>query len=139
MSKEKLSRGQASYRREILARARQTTPPDLIEQRIADQQQAKKRFEEVKRLLMTEDNLTPPEKISLRVEKIWLAFRLGRIPQSERQSRLQRMLNDLEKENPDLFQWLTEEDDQGLTLLARIRDKVLPPQRIGGYYTKRKR
>lgn len=139
MSKEKLSSSEAAHRRQVLAEERRKIPPDYFSRRIIDALQAERRLVEVGNLLEREDGLSPSEKASLKIEVIWLEFRLERITQAERQSRLQTLLNRLEEKEPEVYNWLIDENENGSTPLAQIRDIVLPPVKIGGYYTKRRR
>lgn len=147
MEREKLTPSESVHRRRVLAEERKKgLPPGFLEQQVSDSIQAERRLGEIEFLLdagkpekSLAQDLTPVIEASLRAEKVWLQFRLGRITQAERQSHLQRMLNSLEDEQPDVFRWLTEEDDEGLSPFVRIRDKVIPPSKAGGYYTKRGR
>lgn len=139
MNKEKLTSSEAAHRRQVLAEERRTLLPDYLTRRIIDTVQAERRLVEVGNLLEREDGLAPSEKASLKIEEIWLEFRLERITQAERQSRLQRLLNRIEEEEPKIYSWLIDENENGSTPLARIRDSVLPSVKVGGYHTKRRR
>jgi hypothetical protein len=143
-NKEGLSSSLAAHRRQTLAEER--SKPDYnqqrIEQGIREKALAERRLTEVKDLL--DSQTTKPlkdctsEEVGLRVEVIWLEFRLERISQAKRQSQLRKLLNGLEVENPLVFQWLTGEDEEGKTELARIRDQIIPPIEIKGFHTKRR-
>lgn len=140
--KEKLSHSEAAHRREVLAEERKKLPPDFWLQRIADKGQVARRFGEVKGILgqtESEVELTPRERASLQIELIWLELKLDRIGPSEKDSRLQRTLNTLQLERPEVYQWLTSENSNDLTPLADIRNRVFPPVEIRGYHTKRVR
>ena len=82
--------------------------------------------------------MDPHERVSLKIEVIWLGFRVGRLTETERQALLQKELNALAKENPIVLGWLNEENGNGSTRLAKIRDRVMPPSKIGNYHTKRR-
>ena len=138
--KEKLSHSGAVHRREVLAKERRKLPSDFLLQKIVDSEQAVRRFGKVKSILEqveSELELTPEEQASLKIELIWLELKLERIKPPERDSRLQRTLNNLQAEEPEVYEWLTTEKSNGLTPLANIRNRVFPPTNIGGYYTKR--
>lgn len=138
------SRGRAKHRRRVLAEARREKGPMPLQTTIADIEQAQRRLEQVQRESarreiseLSVDLEIVKKTVALGMEEVWLEFRLGRITQAERQSAIQRGLNTLEKEQPDIYNWLMGEDPNGETELARIRDRVFPPKRIGGYRVKR--
>lgn len=140
MGKEKSpSHGEAVHRRRVLVQKRKKVPPDLIKWPVTEQQQTKGRLEEITNLLEAENRLSPQKKAALKaVEGIWLEFKLGEITQSKRQSVLDKFLNDLKQEEPEVHLWLTTKNgDNGPPPLVAIRDRVMPPRKIGGYYTKR--
>lgn len=144
MNRERLPFGIAAQRRQVLAeeRSRLDYTERQIEHGIREKGLAERRLVEVKDLLDSQTSRPlrdcTSEEIGLRVELIWLEFRLERITQAKRQSQLQGLLNGLEVENPEVFQWLTGEDEEGKTELARIRNQVIPPIDIKGFYTKRR-
>lgn len=148
MSQERLSSSEAAHRRQVLAEERRK--PSFIEQTIFEKEQAERRFVEVKSLLNSEgtalEELAVQEelsleqiRVSLEIEQIWLKFRLEHISQAKRQSLLQKKLDKLEREDPDLLEWLTTSDEDDEALLGSIRNRVIPPIRVKGFYTKRRR
>lgn len=143
MGRERLAPSESIHRRRVLAGERKKLPPDFLEQRVIDLIQAENRLKEIEALFdagkpgeSSAQDLTPNEMASLGIEQIWLSFILRRITQAERQSYLQRTLNFLEGEQPDVFQWLIGKNGEGSTPLARIRDRIMPSRQVGGYYTK---
>lgn len=139
------SHGEQIHRRRVLAEARREPPPDREERRTADSKDDPIRLARVElrnieaRLSPdSETSMTPLDRASLEVEKIWLKFKVGDISADERSSRFQKKLNDLETSSPDVFDLLIRENGSGFTLLAKIRDKVIPPTEIGGFHTKRR-
>lgn len=135
MTKE---RSGAVQRRRALAAARREITPDYFEREIRTRQEAEERLQKNREILGQEDNLTSKENVSLTIENIWLKFKLDRLSQAERQSQLQKFLNDLEGKAPDIYNWLTSaEFTNWVSPLVRIRDRVIPPKTIEGYYTKR--
>lgn len=75
-------------------------------------------------------------RTGLEIEHIWLQLRLGIITPAEKQRLLAGKFDELEKHKSSLYRWLTE-NEHGLSMAERIRDKVMPPIRVAGYYTKR--
>lgn len=139
-AKERLSHSKAVHRRTVLAEERGKLSSGFLLQKIVDGEQAARRFGEVKSILEqtpSELELTPQERASLQIELIWLELKLERIKPSERDSRLQGTLNVLQTEMPEVYEWLTTENSNNLSPLANIRNRVFPPTKIGGYYTKR--
>jgi len=141
VNEERLSSSKAAHRRQVLAEERRK-PEKLLMQGIREKVLAEKRIVEVEQLLNSKGKKTteilPKDKVSLEIELIWLRFRLERITPAERQSLLQKKLNALEQESPEIFNWLTTENESGFAPLARIRDSVMPPIEIKGYHTKRR-
>lgn len=134
MNKERLSKGAARHRREVLAFARkdQNFDPEIKEKSLTE----KKSEAVVKKL--QEDELTPEQKAFLKVEKIWLDFKMHIIDQRERQLRLNKLLNELEKKSFDVYRKLAvEKTENGVTKLVEIRDRIMPSIKIEGYHTKR--
>lgn len=135
--KEKLTPSERKHRRKILAKTRREVSPDFFEQESRNKIQTERRLAEVGDVL--EDGiLTPEQKANLELELIWLRFKTDLISSRDRQSFMQRKLNELKKENPQVFEDLITENGEGKTKLARIRDRVIPRTKIGGYYAKRK-
>jgi hypothetical protein len=139
--RERLSHSEAVHRRTVLAGERRKFSSDFWLQEIANREQAIARFGEVRGILEQTSRglleLDIREQVSLEVERIWLEFRLEQIKAPEKDSRLQRTLNLVEKEEPKIYQWLISENSDGLTPLAKIRNRVFPPGKIRGYHTKR--
>ncbi len=143
VSKERRPHGEALHRRRTLAVARQGVFE--INQKILETSQAKERLEEIGKLLSPEDatlsRLSPQEREQTRamieIESIWLQFRLNIITQPKKQQLLTDKFDELEKANPNVYGLLFSRDEQGLSMVERIRDNVFPPTRIVGYYTKR--
>lgn len=140
----RLTPSEAAQRRQVLAKERRD-PDKLIRQGIRELSKAEDRLRKVSGLLNSKgektEELSTEEKVnlvSLEIELIWLEFRLLRISQADKDSQLDKKLNELEKEDPDLYDWLTTESEGELAPLARIRDSVIPPIKMGGYHTKRR-
>lgn len=76
-------------------------------------------------------------RTGLEIEHIWLELKLGIITQADKERSLSGMFDGLEKDNPDVYNWLVARNDHGLSMAERIRDKVMPPVYVGGYHTKR--
>lgn len=128
----KLSRGEAKRRRRVLAEERRRVPDQKI---IIDIGRAELRLGEVSALL-EDETLESKDRISLEVEQIFLLCRVGKIDQSERQSRHDRLLKRLQVENAELLDYLMREES-GTTPFGEIRDRIFPPSKIAGYHTKR--
>lgn len=143
-SKERRSHGEAVHRRRILAATRQGEVFD-VNKKILETSQAQERLEEIEKLLSPDDTtlslLNAQEReqtrASLEIEGIWLQFRLGIVTQPDKQRLLTGKFDELEKTKPDVYQRLVTKSDQGLSMAERIRDKVIPPSNIAGFYTKR--
>ncbi len=141
---KKLPHSEAVYRRRILAATRQAVVFD-IDKKILETSQAQERLEEIGKLLSPDDTslslLNAQElgqtRTGLEIEQIWLQFKLGMITPAEKQQLLANKFDELEKSNPDVYQWLVSGSEHGLSMAERIRDKVMPPIRVEGYYTKR--
>ena len=135
-----LSSGEATNRRRVLAQERREIPQDPLDRVIRTRQEAEERLCYITKTLDQENNLTPQGRASFKIETIWLEFKLGRTTSAERQSAWQRFLNQLKKEDSDVYTWLLEEEEKkGTSPLAIIRDRIFPPEKIGGYYSKRDR
>ena len=132
------------HRRRVLAAARQAAVFD-VDEKIIEKEQARRRLEQIEELLtpgntslsLLNNEEREQTRNGLEIELIWLQFKLGRITQVEKQQALSTKFDELEKVNPDVYQWLTSRNEQGLSMAERIRDKVIPPIRVAGYYTKR--
>jgi hypothetical protein len=143
MHKEHLSRGEAVNRRRALAIARKTALLD-IDARILEKQQARDRLQEIDWELspesLTFSEMTQPEldqtRVALEIERIWLQSKLGIITPVEKQRSFDDIFKKIQRK-PEVHRWLTSENEHGVSMLQRIRDKVIPPIRIEGYYTKR--
>lgn len=132
--------GEQVYRRRVLASTRQKSSLDGERWSVEEVEKARERLMSVEAMLspVNEANTTPFQRASLEIEKIWLRFKTGKISGSERQSNLGRTLNYWEINNHEVFDQLTQENGDGITLLAGIRNRVIPPINIGGFYTKRR-
>lgn len=83
--------------------------------------------------LLKGDRISLNERASYSLEKVWLDFATGVITDDERKVRLNDLLN-----NSRFSDFLGKEDDNGVTEMVRIRDRVIKPaQTFGGYHTKR--
>jgi hypothetical protein len=120
------------HRRRVLARAGKASTD--IASVLSAEEKDRRRLGEVEKNLL-DNGLPPQERVTLAVERIWLRFRLEKISTDQKTSELQNFLNQLNKEDPSLYDWLTEEEE-GVSRLVEIRNRVCPPQRVGGYYTK---
>ncbi|MCX6792297.1 MAG: hypothetical protein NT149_04645 [Candidatus Gottesmanbacteria bacterium] len=116
-----------------------------IDARIIDKNQARVRLEEIGQYLSPEDQtlsiMTDQEReqtlTSLRIENIWLRLKLEIITPAEKERSLAGIFKELKKK-PDVNNWLFAEDQHGLSMVVRIRDKVMPPPiYVGRYFTKR--
>ncbi|MFA4827245.1 MAG: hypothetical protein WC596_03290 [Candidatus Shapirobacteria bacterium] len=134
------SHGEKVHRSRVLAAARRESSFDEERWSVEEVEKARKRLMSVEAMLspVSEANMTPFQKASLEIEKIWLRFKTGKISGSERQSNLGRTLNYWETNNHEVFDQLTQENGDGITLLAGIRNRVIPPINIGGFHTKRR-
>lgn len=138
------SHGEAVHRRRLLAEARQKAVFN-IDQRIIDRSQAERRLVEIDKILSPDDQSLAimdreereRTKVGLEVEHIWLEFRLGIITSAEKQSKLAVKFDEVWLDNEDRFNWLTSKNEHGVSMAEKIRDKVIPPMRVAGYYTKR--
>ena len=145
MSRERrLPHSEAVHRRRILAATRQAAV-FKVNERITERSQAGQRLAEIEELLSPDNQslsvLNAQEleqtRTGLEIEHIWLQFKLGSISQPEKERLLKSKFDELEQANPDMYQWLVSKNEQGLSMAERIRDKVIPPTRVAGYYTKR--
>lgn len=132
MERVRPSRGESIRRREALAESRRERASERPV--LTVEEKDRKRLGEIEELLGGE--LSDQDRASLMIEKIWWNFKLERISADERTSMLQRVLNQLKKKSPPLYNWLNAEKN-GVSPLAEIRNKVYPPVKVGGYYTKR--
>lgn len=134
-----LSRSGAAHRREVLAAARRELPPDFGERQVHNDEEAQMRLEEIKKKVDNDEGLDIQSRAKLILEQYWLEFRLKKINQAERDSRVDRLLNSLE---PELRKWFVTQDEQDknrFSPLALIRERVMPSGRVEGYFTKRGR
>jgi hypothetical protein len=143
MPKEHLSHGEAVNRRRALAIARKTALLDL-DARILEKQQARDRLKDIDWTLspesLTFSEMTQPEldqtRASLEIERVWLQSKLGIITPVEKQRSIENVLKRI-KSKPEVHRWLISENEHGVSMLQRIRDKVNPPVSISGYHTTR--
>jgi len=140
----RLPHSEAVHRRRILAATRQAAV-FKVNERITERSQAGQRLAEIEELLSPDNQslsvLNAQEleqtRTGLEIEHIWLQLKLGSITQPEKEQLLKSKFDELEQANPDMYQWLVSKNEQGLSMAERIRDKVIPPTRVAGYYTKR--
>lgn len=139
------SHGDRVHRRRVLAEARQELSPDRGKRATADFKddpirQARNRLSNIESALSpdSETSMAPLDRACLEVERTWLEFRAGMIYENERTAKLQGILNYWKTENPEVFDLLTQENGNRITLLAKIRGEVIPPIKIGGFHTKRR-
>ncbi|MBU1326936.1 hypothetical protein KKG44_04890 [Patescibacteria group bacterium] len=142
MDKERLSYGKAVNRRRILAEHRRGIHD--ISRRIIERIEAKDRLAELGKLL-SPDNGTlsrmnaydrEQTRAELEIEQIWLQLKCGLITQEQRNQLLSSKFDELEKAKPDVYHELVK-NDHGLSIAQQIRNRVIPPIHVGGYYTKR--
>ncbi len=145
MDKErKLPHGEAKHRRKVLADARRKEIFDL-DKKIIEKDQAGQRLARIEELLSPGNknlsDLNPlvleQTRTGLEIERIWLQYRLEIITQPQRQQLLNSVFDELEQNSPGIYQWLFLKNEHELCMAERIRDKVIPPKRVAGYYTKR--
>lgn len=144
MERIRLSHSEAVNRRRILAATRQAAVFDVNE-KITERNQAGRRLAQIEELLSPDNQslsiLNAQEleqtRTGLEIERIWLQFKFSIITTAEKQQLLTSKFDELEQANPDVYQWLFSENEHGLSMAQRIRDKVIPPIRVAGYYTKR--
>lgn len=141
--RDRLPHSEAVHRRRILAAKRKAEVFD-VNKKILETSQAQERLEEVRRLLSPDDttlsSLNPQEleqtRTALEIESIWLQFKLGIITQADKQKLLTGKFDELKETKPNVYTWLIDENEHGLSMAEKIRDKVIPPTHVGGYYTK---
>ncbi len=144
MDKERLPHGKAVNRRRILAETRQRAVFN-VDQRIIERSQAERRLMEIDQILSPDDQTLSimndqereQTRTGLEIERIWLQFKFSMITPVEKQRLLAGKFDELEKTKPDLYNWLVARNEDELSMAERIRDKVMPPIRVAGYYTKR--
>lgn len=140
------SHGKQVQRRRVLGEARREPLPDRGERRTIDSKddpirQARIRLLSVELALSpdNEESMSPSEKASLEVERIWLKFKVGDISERKRLAEVDSILDNLSRKNPEVHKSLTKLNGDGMTTrLVEIRDRVIPPIKIGGFHTKRK-
>ncbi|MGB9637200.1 MAG: hypothetical protein ACPLY7_00170 [Microgenomates group bacterium] len=133
--KPSLSHGEAVHRRRVLAEARRE---GSLARRELEIREAREKARETERRLFSEgESIKPLEKASLEIEIIWWKFKAEEISEEKRTNELEKILRSLEVSDPEVFLELTRENGEGITLLAKIRNKVIP-SRIEGFYTKRR-
>jgi len=131
--KPSLSRGEKINRRRVLAEERKNASWS------DESQRARMKLRELETKLSSEEGIMEPlERASLEVERIWWKFKAGEISSEGREKEFNETLKRWEESNQKVFIELTKENGDGITRLAKIRDKVIPPLTIGGYHTKRR-
>ncbi len=144
MSKEQLSRSEKIHRRRTLADHRRHDL-DVVSRQIIKKIEAKNRLTEIEKILSPKNPvlrlLAPMEqeqtRASLEIEQIWLKLKCGMIKQDEHSQLLQQKFTQLEKKLPDVYHWLTDMQGRNPSRAQLIRNQVIPPIRIDGFYTKR--
>lgn len=141
MSKEHLSHGQAKHRRNAIADERKKAGPDVVEEKVTEQQRAETRLQKINGLLGEKgtDSLTPQQESLLKIERFCLDYKLGNTTLPQFQSTLGLLLDQVERERPEDYTWLTKPNEDGMSRAAKIRREVFPPKIIAGYHTKRGR
>lgn len=138
------SQGEAKHRRDELAKARRGEVFD-VNKRLIERTTALTRLDEINRLLspndmtlaLMDDSERARTKAGLEIEQLWIQNKFELITTAERQHKLSEILVKLEGSNKDVYSWLTNRNGNDPTMLEKIRDKVMPPIRVAGYYTKR--
>ena len=120
LSKEKLSHGERIHRRREKAEERAST--EYLNQYIIETENAGKRVKELKDLLQN-NNLDPTKKALFYIEKEWARFRAGYTKEGERMSAIDRELNRLKKETPEVYEWLIKPDENGSNVLVKVRNR----------------
>ena len=117
-----------------------------MDARILETSQAQRRLMEIDQILSPDDqtlsimNSEEREQTQtcLKIERTWLQLKLGIITQADKQRSLAGIFNELEENNLGVYNWLFARNEDGLSMVERIRDKVMPPAiYVGGYHTKR--
>lgn len=141
MSTPERSRGEKIHRRRDMAEERKKTPPVPPVRKAGEAESLEVRLINIE-VVLSPTNLAlkelKPQRIAeMEFERIWLLAKVEGMRDAERQSLLQKELNRWEEKNPEVFKHLTTVNGNGLTPLARIRDSVIPPRLVSGYYTKK--
>jgi len=126
MNKEKHSHGEAIHRRRVLAKERASL--EYLKEIITETENAEKRAKELDELLK-KNGLDPTQKTLFFLEGAWAKYRAGSINDGKRMSIIDHELNRVKKENPEIYIWLMTRDENGLNVLAKIRDRFFRPQK----------
>jgi len=126
MNKEKLSHGEAIHHRRVLAKERASL--EYLKGIITGTENAAKRAKELDELLQ-KDGLDPTQKTLFFLEGAWAKYRAGFINEDKRMSIIDHELNRVKEENPNIYTWLMTRDENGLNVLAKIRDRFFRPRK----------
>lgn len=126
MNKEKFSHGEAIHRRRVLAKERASL--EYLKETITDIEKAAKRAKELDELLQ-KDGLDPTQKTLFFLEGAWAKYRAGFINEDKRMSIIDHELNRAREKNPEIYTWLITCDENGLNVLAKIRDRFFRPKK----------
>ncbi len=124
VSKERLSHGERIHRRREKAKERASV--EYLNQYIIEKEDAEERVKELKDLLQN-NNLDPNRRALFSIEKEWAQFLAGHTKGGKRMSAIVRKLNKLKKETPEVYEWLTKPDENGSSILVKVRDRYCRP------------
>lgn len=139
---KKISHGEAIHRRRILADIRQKAVFD-VDKPILDRDEANRRLAEINQYLSPEDQTLSimesqqreETRTELEIERSWLQSKLGLISSADRQRSISGILNELQINKSIVYERLVD-NEHGLSMLEKIRNKVYPPTLVAGYHTK---
>lgn len=124
--RKKSSRGLARHIRREKASQRKVALPPPAEKTLEVREEDRGR-ERILLERLSSDSARPKENFEdaeLFIELCWLQYKLNEIDDSERMSRMARFLNSATEL---VREYLGEDIRPGLTRLAQIRDRVIPP------------
>ena len=106
-----------------------------VNEKIFGNEQAKRRLDQVEDLLKPDNQtlsaLNEQERertrSGLEIEHIWLQFKLGVITAEEKRYQLSSKFDELEQGKPTVATWLFQKNERKLSMVERIRNKVMPP------------
>lgn len=64
------------------------------------------------------------ERAKLEIEKIWINFRIGNISQEQRVAALDKFLDAIEEESPEIYEKLVKPNDSGLSSIQAIASDI---------------
>ncbi len=123
-TKERLSSGERKHIRREKAKERDNI--EYLKRHLRTFEDAEERIKEINEKL-SQNSLDPNTKALLFIENIWANLRVGKIKPAQKDSRLMRFLNKLQKEQPDIYVWLRKEDEERKTPMVRARNRFFPP------------